>query len=78
MTEEKFVLETLAGCIQYKSLLDVVVNAFFVWDGKYCLISERNLYIGKFSLKQQMCLTQNFTKYYIISAGFVSIVASAT
>uniref|UniRef100_A0A8B9ZFV8 Cilia and flagella associated protein 99 n=1 Tax=Anas platyrhynchos TaxID=8839 RepID=A0A8B9ZFV8_ANAPL len=45
VTEEKFVLETLAGCIQYKSLLDVVVNAFFVRDGKYCLISERNLYI---------------------------------
>lgn len=47
MTEEKFVLETLAGCIEYKSLLDVVVNAFFVRDGKYCLISERNLYVGK-------------------------------
>ncbi|KFQ73152.1 hypothetical protein N337_00906, partial [Phoenicopterus ruber ruber] len=45
MTEEKFVLDTLAGCIEYKSLLDVVVNAFFVQDGRYCLISERNLYI---------------------------------
>ncbi|PKK31043.1 cilia- and flagella-associated protein 99 isoform X1 [Columba livia] len=46
VTEEKFVLDTLAGCIEYKSLLDVVVNAFFVRDGKYCLISERNLYIA--------------------------------
>ncbi|XP_035403342.1 cilia- and flagella-associated protein 99 isoform X1 [Cygnus atratus] len=45
VTEEKFVLDTLAGCIEYKSLLDVVVNAFFVRDGKYCLISERNLYV---------------------------------
>ncbi|NXW36374.1 CFA99 protein, partial [Phaetusa simplex] len=45
VTEENFVLDTLAGCIEYKSLLDVVVNAFFVRDGKYCLISERNLYI---------------------------------
>ncbi|XP_074948137.1 cilia- and flagella-associated protein 99 [Phalacrocorax aristotelis] len=45
VTEEKFVLDTLAGCIEYKSLLDVVVNAFFVQDGRYCLISERNLYI---------------------------------
>ncbi|NXI68566.1 CFA99 protein, partial [Anseranas semipalmata] len=45
VTEEKFVLETLSGCIEYKSLLDVVVNAFFVRDGRYCLISERNLYI---------------------------------
>ncbi|KAF1471211.1 Cilia- and flagella-associated protein 99, partial [Eudyptula minor novaehollandiae] len=45
VTEEKFVLDTLAGCIEYKSLLDVVVDAFFVRDGRYCLISERNLYI---------------------------------
>ncbi|KFP19570.1 hypothetical protein Z169_00444, partial [Egretta garzetta] len=45
VTDEKFVLDTLAGCIEYKSLLDVVVNAFFVRDGRYCLISERNLYI---------------------------------
>ncbi|NXN56370.1 CFA99 protein, partial [Rynchops niger] len=45
VTEENFVLDTLAGCIEYKSLLDVVVNAFFVRDGRYCLISERNLYI---------------------------------
>ncbi|XP_027518466.1 cilia- and flagella-associated protein 99 isoform X2 [Corapipo altera] len=45
MTEEKFVLDTLAGCIEYKSLLDVVVNAFYAEDGRYCLIPERNLYI---------------------------------
>ncbi|KFU98186.1 hypothetical protein N340_08554, partial [Tauraco erythrolophus] len=45
VTEEKFVLDTLAGCTEYKSLLDVVVNAFFVQDGRYCLTSERNLYI---------------------------------
>ncbi|XP_050752615.1 cilia- and flagella-associated protein 99 [Gymnogyps californianus] len=44
VTEEKFVLDTLAGCIEYKSLLDVVVSAFFVRDGRYCLISERHLY----------------------------------
>uniref|UniRef100_A0A8C0ILZ4 Cilia and flagella associated protein 99 n=1 Tax=Chelonoidis abingdonii TaxID=106734 RepID=A0A8C0ILZ4_CHEAB len=40
-----FVLETLAGCIEYKPLLDIVVNAFFVRDGKHCLFSERNLYV---------------------------------
>ncbi|XP_068005823.1 cilia- and flagella-associated protein 99 isoform X1 [Melanerpes formicivorus] len=44
VTDEQFVLDTLAGCIQHKSLLDVVVDAFFVQDGKYCLASERNLY----------------------------------
>ncbi|NWI38349.1 CFA99 protein, partial [Picathartes gymnocephalus] len=45
VTEEKFVLDTLAGCTEYKSVLDVVVNAFYVQDGRYCPISERNLYI---------------------------------
>ncbi|XP_014121558.2 cilia- and flagella-associated protein 99 isoform X2 [Zonotrichia albicollis] len=45
VTEEKFVLDTLAGCTEYKSILDVVVNAFYVQDGRYCPISERNLYI---------------------------------
>ncbi|XP_009469471.1 PREDICTED: cilia and flagella associated protein 99 [Nipponia nippon] len=45
VTEGKSVMDTLAGCIEYKSLLDVVVNAFFVRDGRCCLISERNLYI---------------------------------
>ncbi|XP_025889838.1 cilia- and flagella-associated protein 99 [Nothoprocta perdicaria] len=45
VTDENFVLETLAGCIEYKSLLDVVVNAFYVRDGKHCLFSERNLYV---------------------------------
>ncbi|NXX87811.1 CFA99 protein, partial [Centropus bengalensis] len=44
-TEKQFVLDTLAGCIEYKSLLDVVVNAFYVQDGRYCSISERDLYI---------------------------------
>ncbi|NWV86211.1 CFA99 protein, partial [Dasyornis broadbenti] len=45
VTEEKFVLDTLAGCTEYKSILDVVVNAFYVQDGRYCPISEHNLYI---------------------------------
>ncbi|NXU54400.1 CFA99 protein, partial [Turnix velox] len=57
VTEEKFVLDTLAGCIEYKSLLDVVVNAFFVRDGRYCLNSERNLfavicYLATFQLEE--------------------------
>ncbi|XP_008173733.2 cilia- and flagella-associated protein 99 isoform X2 [Chrysemys picta bellii] len=45
VTDGAFVLETLAGCIEYKPLLDIVVNAFFVRDGKHCLFSERNLYV---------------------------------
>lgn len=51
MTDGKFVLETLAGCIEYKPLLDIVANAFFVQDGKHCLSSERNLYVGMYSFK---------------------------
>ncbi|NWW61110.1 CFA99 protein, partial [Ifrita kowaldi] len=45
VTEEKFVLDTLEGCTEYKSMLDVVVNAFYAQDGRYCPISERNLYL---------------------------------
>lgn len=63
MTEEKFVLDTVAGCTEYKSMLDVVVNAFYVQDGRYCPISEHNLYIGKLSLQYQMYLPQNLKKY---------------
>uniref|UniRef100_A0A8C3QPM4 Cilia and flagella associated protein 99 n=1 Tax=Cyanoderma ruficeps TaxID=181631 RepID=A0A8C3QPM4_9PASS len=58
---------TVAGCTEYKSILDVVVNAFYVQDGKYCPISERNLYIGKLSLQNQMCLPQNLKKYNFTS-----------
>ncbi|RMC14410.1 hypothetical protein DUI87_09506 [Hirundo rustica rustica] len=52
VTEEKFVLDTLAGCTEYKSILDVVVNAFYVQDGRYCPNSERNLYIATFQLEE--------------------------
>ncbi|XP_019382037.1 PREDICTED: cilia- and flagella-associated protein 99 isoform X2 [Gavialis gangeticus] len=45
VTDGKFVLETLAGCIEYKPLLDIVANAFFVQDGRHCRSSERNLYV---------------------------------
>lgn len=69
MAEEKFVLDTIAGCAEYKSILDVVVNAFYVQDGRYCPISERNLYIGKLFLQHQMCLPQNFKIYNFTSVG---------
>uniref|UniRef100_A0A8C2Y4X2 Cilia and flagella associated protein 99 n=1 Tax=Coturnix japonica TaxID=93934 RepID=A0A8C2Y4X2_COTJA len=52
VAEDKFVLETLAGCIEYKSLLDVVVNAFFARDGRYCLISELICYLATFQLEE--------------------------
>lgn len=73
MTEEEFVLDTLAGCTEYKSILDVVVNAFYVQEGRYCPISERNLYIGKLSLQYQMCLAQNLKKYNFTSVGLWTV-----
>ncbi|XP_061485765.1 cilia- and flagella-associated protein 99 isoform X5 [Rhineura floridana] len=45
VTDETFLMATLSGCIEYKPLLDVVVNAFYIRDGKHCLLSERNLYV---------------------------------
>uniref|UniRef100_A0A8D0BYY1 Cilia- and flagella-associated protein 99 n=1 Tax=Salvator merianae TaxID=96440 RepID=A0A8D0BYY1_SALMN len=44
-TEETLIIATLFGCIKYKPLLDVVVNAYYVRDGKHCKVSEHNLYI---------------------------------
>ncbi|XP_033004311.1 cilia- and flagella-associated protein 99 [Lacerta agilis] len=45
VTDETFLMATLSGCIEYKPLLDVVVNAFYTRDGKHCLLSEHNLYV---------------------------------
>ncbi|XP_060092312.1 cilia- and flagella-associated protein 99 [Heteronotia binoei] len=43
--DETFLMEILSGCIEYKPLLDVVVNAFYIRDGKHCMLSDRNLYV---------------------------------
>ncbi|XP_062981969.1 cilia- and flagella-associated protein 99 [Elgaria multicarinata webbii] len=43
--DQTFLMAILSGCIEYKPLLDVVVNAFYIRDGKHCLMSERNLYV---------------------------------
>ncbi|KAM9329154.1 cilia- and flagella-associated protein 99 [Gastrophryne carolinensis] len=43
--EEQFVLEVLPGCVQYRDLLDIVVNAFYARDGKHSLLSEHCLYL---------------------------------
>uniref|UniRef100_A0A8U8AWK9 Uncharacterized protein n=1 Tax=Geospiza parvula TaxID=87175 RepID=A0A8U8AWK9_GEOPR len=42
----------LAGCTEYKSMLDVVVNAFYVQDGRYCPISELICYLATFQLEE--------------------------
>ncbi|XP_077202052.1 cilia- and flagella-associated protein 99 [Paroedura picta] len=42
---ETFLMEILAGCIEDKLLWDVVVNAFYIRDGKHCALSDHNLYV---------------------------------
>ncbi|XP_063160708.1 cilia- and flagella-associated protein 99 isoform X1 [Candoia aspera] len=44
VTDEIPVMDILCGCLEYKTVLDVVVNAFYIRDGKHCLFSERNMY----------------------------------
>ncbi|KAM6446296.1 cilia- and flagella-associated protein 99 isoform 10-T12 [Liasis olivaceus] len=45
VTDEIPVMDILCGCLEYKTVLDVVVNAFYIRDGKHCLFSDRNMYI---------------------------------
>ncbi|KAJ1213841.1 hypothetical protein NDU88_001472 [Pleurodeles waltl] len=65
VSEETFVLELLAGCIEYKPLWDIVVDGFYARDGKHYLLSEQNLYvvicyIATFKLEELGL--QNFTR----------------
>uniref|UniRef100_UPI00398E925E cilia- and flagella-associated protein 99 n=1 Tax=Pristiophorus japonicus TaxID=55135 RepID=UPI00398E925E len=55
--EQTFLVEVLSGCLYYRSLLDVAVNAFYIRDGKSFLRSEWNLcvvlcYLATFRLKE--------------------------
>ncbi|XP_051876563.1 cilia- and flagella-associated protein 99 isoform X4 [Pristis pectinata] len=43
--EQMFLVEVLSGCLYYRPLLDVVVNGFYVRDGKNFLWLECNLYM---------------------------------
>ncbi|XP_030046974.1 cilia- and flagella-associated protein 99 isoform X2 [Microcaecilia unicolor] len=45
VTEQTFILNVLGGCIQYKSLLEIVVDGFYARDGKRCLKAEHSLYV---------------------------------
>uniref|UniRef100_A0A8D0HE72 Cilia and flagella associated protein 99 n=1 Tax=Sphenodon punctatus TaxID=8508 RepID=A0A8D0HE72_SPHPU len=65
VTDETFVLETLSGCIEYKPLLDVVVNAFFVRDGKH--------YVSLFTV---ICYLATFQLGELGLQGFSRIVKS--
>ncbi|XP_067838222.1 cilia- and flagella-associated protein 99 [Heptranchias perlo] len=64
--EQTFLVEVLSGCLHYRPLLDVVVNAFYVRSGKNLLRSECNLYVvicylATFRLKELGL--KHFTKF---------------
>ncbi|CAH3015002.1 unnamed protein product [Porites evermanni] len=43
-SDESFVTEVFSGCVQYSSIMKVVVDAFYAEAGKTSLRSERNVY----------------------------------
>lgn len=45
--KQVFILEVLSGCIEYRKLLTVVVDAFYVRDGRLCLRADYNLFQGR-------------------------------
>uniref|UniRef100_A0A673HYH8 Cilia and flagella associated protein 99 n=1 Tax=Sinocyclocheilus rhinocerous TaxID=307959 RepID=A0A673HYH8_9TELE len=44
-SDQKFIIDTLYGCITHKKLLDVVVNIFYNHHGKKLFRVDRNLFI---------------------------------
>lgn len=44
--KQAFILEVLSGCLEYRKLLTIVVDAFYVRDGRLCLWSDYNLFQG--------------------------------
>lgn len=44
--KQAFVLEVLSGCLEYRKLLTIVVDAFYVRDGRLCLRSDYNVFLG--------------------------------
>ncbi|XP_035873987.1 cilia- and flagella-associated protein 99 [Phyllostomus discolor] len=54
---QAFILEVLSGCIEYRKLLAVVVDAFYVRDGRLCLRADYRLfqvicYLATFQLEE--------------------------
>ncbi|XP_042244219.1 cilia- and flagella-associated protein 99 [Thunnus maccoyii] len=39
---KKFILDVVSGCVEYKKLLDVVINAFYGQNGKYLSRDDRS------------------------------------
>ncbi|XP_006153019.1 cilia- and flagella-associated protein 99 isoform X1 [Tupaia chinensis] len=57
LQKQTFVLEVLSGCLEYWKLLTVVVDAFYVRDGRLCLWADYSLfqvicYLATFQLEE--------------------------
>ncbi|XP_054437799.1 cilia- and flagella-associated protein 99 [Pteronotus mesoamericanus] len=55
--KQAFILEVLSGCLEYRKLLTVVVDAFYVRDGRLCLRADYHLfqvicYLATFQLEE--------------------------
>ncbi|XP_060154872.1 cilia- and flagella-associated protein 99 isoform X4 [Globicephala melas] len=55
--EQAFVMEVLSGCLEYRKLLTIVVDAFYVRDGRLCLWTDYSLfevicYLATFQLEE--------------------------
>jgi len=46
--EQTFIKEVFAGCVRYKSVVNVVLSGFYNSDGKTALRSDETLYRGQF------------------------------
>ncbi|XP_003801176.1 cilia- and flagella-associated protein 99 [Otolemur garnettii] len=55
--KQAFILEVLSGCLEYRKLLTIVVDAFYVRDGRLCLWADYSLfqvicYLATFQLEE--------------------------
>lgn len=90
VSEEAFVLEVLSGCIEFKQLLDVVVDAFYARSGKNCLASGYNLYavicyLATFKLEDlglqqfsKIIRSQDISKMYKFLSFFFDVINLST
>ena len=44
---KKFILDVVSGCVEYKKLLDIVINAFYGQNGKYLSRDDRSQLVSK-------------------------------
>ena len=45
--KQAFIMEILSGCLEYRKLLTIVVDAFYVRDGRLCLRADYSLFEGR-------------------------------